>query len=202
MASLLSLLKKMNKLDFNLAKGIDAHKKGCNLAERRQDNDALIYFDIAIENGVNEAYEQRAYCLQALEFYLDAIEDLTRAIEYNPTNCNLYFCRGISKHTIGDFAGAIADKRFAIEYSKLKNETNDKRNEIAKKLGSNTVTEYYEIYMATWESDLEFDIQTRDRFSKIKESGLEKDIEYANQLLALHTKIWDINLKRRLPTQK
>ncbi len=188
---------KNTREDISYSAGLEAFRTGCSLSSKRQDDDAIRHFDIAIKNGVVEAYEQRGYCLQSLGFFIDSIEDFTKAIAVNPKDCNLYFCRGIARHTVGDLALAISDKHLAIEYSKLKNPVNSQRDEIAKAKGSNSLTEYYELYMALWERDLEFDIQTRDKFNKLKESGLEKDIQFANQLLATHTRIWDSNLKRR-----
>lgn len=203
MASLFSLLFKTYKNrnpTFKLQglTELEAYRKGCELTDARKYQMALEYLDFAIEKGVSIAYQERANCLKSLGYFIDAIVDYTRAIEINPADCNLYFCRGIAKHAIGDFAGAISDKHLAIEYSKLQNEPNNKRNEIAKSLEANSVTEYYQVYTSTWESDLSFVIKMKDDIRKFKESGLEKDVQAAELLTKLvNAKILDKDLKRR-----
>ncbi len=177
------------KIDFS--KGNEAYKKGCSLADKRQCEEALIFLDIAINNAIAEAYQERGHCLMSLEFYIDAIEDFNIAIKHNSTDCNLYFCRGLSRHTIGDLSGAISDKSLAIAYSKLKNEENANRDIKAKNMGYNSITEYYEVFMEDWERDLDFDINMRDKLSKLTDASL------ANQLLNQHCQMWDVHRKRR-----
>lgn len=63
---------------------IDAYKKGCSFADNEQFEEALKYFDIAINCGIEEAYQERGLC---------AINDFNKAIALMPEDCNLYFCR-------------------------------------------------------------------------------------------------------------
>lgn len=52
--------------------------------------------------------------------------------------------------------------------------------------------------MSTWESDLSFDIKMRNDIRKLKETGLEKDLQVADMLTKIvNAKISDKNLKRR-----
>ena len=187
-----------SKQDYNYLKGYESYKIGRNLVEKKNDEEALTFFDIAIGNGV-KAYQDRGDCLNSLGFLRDAIEDYTRAIEENPTDCNLYFCRGVARHSIGDLADAISDKWLAIQYSQLENEANTNKAKIAKTFMSSSVTEFYELAMVDWEDDLESDIKLKDKISKLIESGLEKNIELANHLMKNRTQLCYKNLKRRHP---
>lgn len=178
-------------------KGEEEFKIGCSFAQKRQDEEAVYHLDVAIKNGITQGHEQRAYCLQSMGFLLDAIDDFSIAIDLNPTDCNLYFCRGVCRQAIGQLALAIADKHLAIEYSKVKSEINSRRDEIARAQGSESLTAHYELIMALWENELGYDIQMADKIEKLKKTGREADIQFANQLLSIHTGRWESKQKRR-----
>ena len=107
-SSLFSRTKKANQ-ENNYQRGFEEYQKGCTLVDNKQDEEALLFFDIAINNGITEAFQERADSLKSLGFFIDAIKDYTKAIEINPTDCNLYFCRGVARNAIGDLATAISD---------------------------------------------------------------------------------------------
>jgi len=81
----------------------------------------LRYFDIAIDSGFEgaEVYGMRGGCLQSLKFDLDAIDDFTRAIEFDSEDSNNYFMRSISNGAVGDLQGRIDDLEEAIRLASI-----------------------------------------------------------------------------------
>jgi tetratricopeptide (TPR) repeat protein len=97
--------------------------------------DALPLFDAAASNGITAAYEQRAFCLQALEYHLDALSDFEQAIELNPEDCNLYFASCWSRLAVGQKEEAVSGIDKAIALSKLNNALNATHSAYAKSEG-------------------------------------------------------------------
>lgn len=98
---------------------------GIRLSDEKKNEEALKKFDLAIESGLyEEAYRERGYCLQALGFHLDAIDDFTKAIELFPTNSNNYYGRSLSYSALGVYDSAIADCEKAIELWNVKSPEN------------------------------------------------------------------------------
>jgi tetratricopeptide (TPR) repeat protein len=99
--------------------------------------EALYHLDEALGLGYkkNDIHEIRGYCLQALEYPFDAIEDFNKSILFYPNDCNLYFTRAILKKEIFDYEGEINDLEKAIELSGIINDLNENYNEIAIKNG-------------------------------------------------------------------
>lgn len=129
--------------------GISAYEKAQKIfydqnIKDRNDEEALLLFDIAIENGVNAAHADRAFCLQALRFEFDAISDFNKAILNSKYDANLYFGRGHSKSSVADFDGAISDLKMAIELSKIDSELNQIYSDKIKEDGWGSVTQLYE----------------------------------------------------------
>ena len=111
---------------------------------RGRDLEALDLYDKVIELGINKAYKERAFCLQALNFDYDSIEDFNTAIEYFPDDANLYFGRSTFKKNFCDYQGSIDDMLLAIKLSEQpENLSNKQLNKNAKELGVESVTEYY-----------------------------------------------------------
>jgi len=113
-----------NSLDFNRA--LDAYEEGFKLYRANKFSEALKYFNIAIESGLNTSgiIELRAGCYQGLEEHSNAIIDFNMAISLSPHNCNIYFMRSNSKKAIKDFDGAILDLKKAIDLSTVNNSMN------------------------------------------------------------------------------
>lgn len=181
--------------NFNL--GLEALQIAYGFVDNGRDQEALIYLDKAIKFGVKKAFGERAWCLQALNFNLDSIEDFNEAIALTPEDSNLYFGRGLSKSVIGDLKGAILDGELAVTYSKFENETNEKRNQESLKRGFESATSFYRIQLEMWKQDFNFKNEMVAKFNKFKESGLQKDIDLANELINTQLKVPGENLKRR-----
>lgn len=108
---------------------------------------ALKQYDNAIQNGVN-AYRDRAYCLSGLDFHLDAIADIDKAISLEPEDCNLYYERSLSKEIIGDYNGAISDLKEAIRLSKIDTPLNKNYKDKAQQMGTESHTLLYYIRLS------------------------------------------------------
>lgn len=102
-------------------KGHKALERGRDLYLQNELQQALRYFDSAIESGFEGAdvYNMRGGCLQSLNFDLDAIDDFTRAIEFEPEDSNNYFMRSISKGAVGDLQGRNDDLEEAIRLASI-----------------------------------------------------------------------------------
>ncbi len=127
--------------------GIDAFQKGKKHYLKKQNEEALPYFDEAIACGSYEegdVYELRGSCLQTLGYNLEAIDDLNKAVLLQPHNCNLYYMRSVSKRATGDFDGAFQDHQGAIRLSKEDNESNRRYALKAKEMSCQSHTAMYE----------------------------------------------------------
>ncbi len=83
--------------------------------EANQDLIFLEIFDKAIEINPTRGYTQRAWMNNYLDNYKGAIDDLTKALFYNPNDHLLYFERGLAKKMHNDYRGAIEDYTKEIE---------------------------------------------------------------------------------------
>lgn len=98
--------------------GFKAYLRGKELLEANQDAEALACFDKALENGYKEdkdLYIDRGIALQVLGWDLDAIDDFSKGIGIGSLDPNLYFMRGLSRSKVGDYEGALADLKQAID---------------------------------------------------------------------------------------
>jgi hypothetical protein len=77
----------------------------------------------------------RGGCLQSLKFDLDAIDDFTRAIEFDSEDSNNYFMRSISKGTVGDLQGRIDDLEEAIRLASIDSPSTRSYNAHAREKG-------------------------------------------------------------------
>jgi tetratricopeptide (TPR) repeat protein len=110
--------------------GTDRYLAGRKHCVAKRWREALECFDQALELDTRLGYDlqdffgDRAMCLQALGFHLDAIDDFDKAIDREPDDCNLYFMRAMSMRGAGRYEDADEDFRRAIALSKVKNERN------------------------------------------------------------------------------
>ena len=83
-------------------------------------NNSIIYLNEAIEI---DPYDARFYIsrgtLKGKENYEDAIEDYTKAIEFDPNNVFAYRLRSDAKRKLGDNEGAYEDDKKADQLKKL-----------------------------------------------------------------------------------
>jgi len=147
---LLSVFKKKptspTEADKRWLQGYQAFKAGKKSFAEKRDQEALEYFDIAIECGIQDAevYGLRGSCLQTLEWNLDAIDDFSRAIALEPEDCNNYYQRAMSKTATGDANGFLADIQEAIRLSKVVSALNHTYNLGAKDMGWKSTAAMYE----------------------------------------------------------
>jgi tetratricopeptide (TPR) repeat protein len=119
---------------------------GKRLFLTKQFNEALASLDTAEQSGLSNAelFGIRGTCLQTLGWHLDAIDDYTRAIELEPSDCNTYFQRAMSKSAVGDNEGFHADINAAIALSKIDSPLNRTYNQQARESGHTCVADVYE----------------------------------------------------------
>jgi tetratricopeptide (TPR) repeat protein len=110
---------------------------------------ALEYYDYAVQKNTNdaEAYSFRAFCLQALGYYLDSIEDFTKAIQLSPQDPNSYFGRSNSYVSLKNYSAAVEDGEKAIYYASLNNPLYEAYNDEAKDKGFKSAESLYESYV-------------------------------------------------------
>lgn len=102
-----------------IPQGIIFLEKGKQSFLSHQFNDALLFFNNAIDSGFEEdVYELRGCCFQKMNFHETAIEDFDKAIEFNPLKFSNYYSRALSKKAILDYAGLVEDINNAIHYYK------------------------------------------------------------------------------------
>jgi tetratricopeptide (TPR) repeat protein len=126
-----------------LQEGLHALHEGDRLKLSKHFDEALAFYDKAIERQIGEGHNGRAVCLQALSYHIDALSDFDKAIHFSPGDCNIYFMRAWSRIRLGDNDGAISDMHKAIELSKVKNELNRIYNEYSTKNGENSIHDLY-----------------------------------------------------------
>jgi len=121
-------------------------KQGQQLMLERCFDEAIAHFDNAVASGLGDAelLVSRGSCLVGLGWQLDAIDDFSRAIEMEPTDCNSYFQRAMARQAVGDVDGGREDIQLAIHYSKMKSSINDIYNMVAKEQEYETVADLYE----------------------------------------------------------
>jgi tetratricopeptide (TPR) repeat protein len=117
--------------------GYNALERGKDLYFKKEYYHALSNLDIAIASGFEgaDAYGMRGGCLQSLRFDLDAIDDLTKAIEFDPQDSNNYFMRSISKAAVGDLRGRVDDLKMAIRLACIDGPTTHRYNSYAREKG-------------------------------------------------------------------
>ena len=95
----------------------DWFQKGYDAVEAKEYENAIIYYNKAIELNPDDAiaYNNRGCAKVDLKDYTGAIEDYNKGIELKPDYANAYFNRGISKSNLNDYTGAIEDYNKAIQ---------------------------------------------------------------------------------------
>ena len=138
--------------------GYKAFDRGQDLYYQNEVQQALHYFDTAIDSGFEGAdvYGMRGGCLQSLHFDLDAIDDFTKAIEFDPEDSNNYFMRSISKGAVGDLHGRVDDLNEAIRLTGVDSPSTRSHNTYAREKGyKDGVAGMYRMEMMHANLDLE-----------------------------------------------
>ncbi len=94
----------------------DYFKRGCELVRRRQDQQALEFFELALEVNPDhvEAYHYRGHAYERLRQFDMARDDFSQALQRRPDNGHFYERRGYCYWNLRDDAKANADFRTAI----------------------------------------------------------------------------------------
>lgn len=133
--------------EFELwAEGFNAFETGSKHYKDGNTEEALKYFDSAVECGYEDSglYSLRGSCLDELEWHMDAIADFDKAIALDAEDCNTYFQRALSKRAVGDEEGSLVEFRKAIELSEIDNQLNRSYNAGALEMGWSSVTMIYQ----------------------------------------------------------
>ena len=148
--TLLNLFRKKpsvsTEADKRWLRGYNAFEAGKKHFSERRDQDAVDCFDTAVECSFEDValFSLRGTCLRNLEWHLDAIDDFTKAISLETQDCNLYFQRAMSKSSIGDQQGFLADIQEAIRLARIDNALTRNYNLWAKEHGWQNVAASYE----------------------------------------------------------
>lgn len=136
---------KVPKSESRFVEGWEAYQQAKKLffTKDKTNEQVLLLFDKAIECKIMDAYGDRAFCLQGLEFHYDAISDFDEAISFCSDDANLYFGRGHSKKIIADYEGSISDLKKAVELSQVDNKLNAEYNDEIRKQGWTSAAQYY-----------------------------------------------------------
>ncbi len=143
--------------------GYKALERGKELYFQNEVQQALHYFDTAIDSGFEGAdvYGMRGGCLQSLKFDLDAIDDFTKAIELDPEDSNTYFQRSSSKGAVGDLHGCVDDLNEAIRLAGIDSSSTRSHNAHARENGyKDGVVGFYRMQMM--HANLDLDQQASD----------------------------------------
>lgn len=148
-----SLSVKTPESKSRFSEGWNAHNEAKELyklqGKDRRDELCLLHLDKAIECGIYDAYADRGFILQGLDYHYDAIEDFNHSISLAKDDANLYFGRGHSRGIIGDYDGSISDLQKAIELSKIDNEKNRKYNssDFITEKNWHSITHFYQLQL-------------------------------------------------------
>ena len=137
--------------------GYEALLKGHELYQNKRYEEAVKQYDLAIERGSDDgnALVNRAFGLQATDWHMDAIDDFTRAITLEPQDSNLYFGRAMSKSSVGDLEGSVADMREAIRVAGTPSALHREYDDEARKQGYSSVVDLYKMRLMVQEEFLE-----------------------------------------------
>ena len=123
--------------DYLWHEGYKAFERGKDFYFQNEHQQALRYFDAAIDSGFDDenVYGMRGGCLQRLNWHLDAIDDFTKAITFDPGDSNNYFMRSISRGAVGDLHGRVDDLNEAIRLAGIDSSSTRSHNAYARENG-------------------------------------------------------------------
>jgi tetratricopeptide (TPR) repeat protein len=94
--------------------------------------------------GFKDVHFLLAECYNAMAYYVEAVEEIDKAIAAKPDESEHYHMRAAMKVNTGKFDGVEADRQKAFELIKIDNEKNRERNAQAVKDGYSSLTAQYE----------------------------------------------------------
>ena len=145
--------------------GYAAFQRGKDLYAKGDLQRALSCFDegIALSFEGDGIYGLRGSCLQSLDFDLDAIDDLSRAIASEPEDGNHYYMRSLSKGATGDCRGRVSDLEEAIRLATVQSTLNKTYDEYAKEKGWNRAVDMFRADLVHANLDLEMQVEDERR---------------------------------------
>jgi tetratricopeptide (TPR) repeat protein len=129
-----------------------AVKKGMEFDNMGQFTLALEYYDYAVDVNPADpaALNLRAFCLQSLEYYLDAIEDFTAALVWAPDDPNLHFGLGNCLAALKKYDLAVLHGDRAVQWAAAKDPRYAAYEELALERGYKDAAQFYEMMVAGW----------------------------------------------------
>ena len=127
-------------------------KKGMELDNAGEFIFALEYYDYAIEvnPAAPTALNCRAFCLQSLEYYLDAIDDFSQALLWAPDDPNLHFGLGSCCAAIKKYDLAVLHGDRAVSWAAAKNPRYAAYEQLATERGYKDAGELYDMMTMGW----------------------------------------------------
>lgn len=129
--------------------------------------EALRLLDQALASGMRDpdAWSMRGTVLQALGWNLDAIDDFTVAIALSEPCSSLHFSRAMSRQSVGDREGCLADIEEAIVLGARDTHLERAYADTARELGYNTLVEFYRAKLRLADLALRLEIPAQRRAS-------------------------------------
>jgi tetratricopeptide (TPR) repeat protein len=164
-----------------------AFEEGVKAFNNSEWMDAAEKFQISINDEAPEpiVYRYKGICMQNIGFHFTAIKTFHKAIEINPTDCNLYFLCAQSYYEVQELNEAIKFCFKSIVLAELPSTTNDLYNLQIQEAGYKDVKSYYQSYLLV----LQYMKQTKERLlddvdaakdSEEKKLALEKLLKWKN----------------------
>ena len=161
----------------------DEISKGDRHFQERNYRDAALCYSKALEyshyskNELHHLYGNRGTCFEAIRKYENAIDDLTKAIEIDPLDCNIFFVRGNARVS-GEpgLDGAIEDYSEAVRLSEIDSELIRTYDAGAKEMGYSCATDIYTFQLQFAINEKKFDdekLKSLDRQIEIRMKQLE-----------------------------
>lgn len=155
-------------------KGFDFYVVGKENYLKRNSEEALRNFDLAVEQGfignfkseLLNFYDMRGRCLQELEYHYAAITDFDVTIDLSPDDANGYYSRSLSKSAILDHNGAVIDLEKAVSLSKRRNELNHAYDNEAQKMGHESAEEMFKSWLLRAQLRLQIEKAEQDIINK------------------------------------
>ena len=129
-----------------------AIKKGLMYDKNDKLTIALEYYDYSVERNATDVrgYSLRAFCLQGMNYYLDAIDDFEKAIILAPDDPNLHYGIGSCFSALKKYDVAVLHGERAIYWAEKKNPLYEGYEKFAKERGYDNAAAFYRSLTNFW----------------------------------------------------